>query len=75
VCDGDTAKSRHEQRRLCAVASWPGTLIVMTDPDAGGRMLRIFLDDFFRQRRQGRGAAVLHAFVAITDAMSTAANR
>ncbi|KAF5835757.1 hypothetical protein DUNSADRAFT_6938 [Dunaliella salina] len=52
VCDGDTVKSSHAQRRLQALVHWAGEIVILTDPDAGGRMLRIFLDDAFRLIKQ-----------------------
>mmetsp|Transcript_13649 Transcript_13649/g.36910 ORF Transcript_13649/g.36910 Transcript_13649/m.36910 type:complete len:380 (-) Transcript_13649:431-1570(-) len=99
VCDGDTVKSSHAQRRLQALVHWAGEIIILTDPDAGGRMLRIFLDDAFRQMNQKQHhlhrqhqqqreqqpqtnepqqarspPAILHAFVPISDAISSVAN-
>jgi len=84
-------KSSHAQQRLRALVYWEGDIIVLTDPDAGGRMLRIFLDDALRclcqqvqqqqQQQQGSGAhqaatpSVLHAFVRINDAISVVSNR
>lgn len=90
VCDGDTVKSVSAQKRLQALAWWEGDIVVLTDPDAGGRMLRLFLDDTLRQIKQqqqlprhnsrhqqqlAQPPTLLHAFVPIIDAISTSANR
>ncbi len=72
VCDGSFIKSRSAARDLALLQAWPGGCIVLTDPDAPGRELRMFLDDTLAQGAMRLDHAtqspLLHAFVAVRDA-------
>ncbi len=78
VCDGSSIKSGQAQADLELLASWPEAgLIVLTDPDAPGRELRMHLDEqLVQQALQGgqpqRAQRVKHAFISVQDATATA---
>lgn len=52
MCGGDglLGGGKEREKELTALSKWPGGLVVLTDPDQGGRDLRMFLDEVLVQR-------------------------
>ncbi|KAL6756953.1 hypothetical protein V8C86DRAFT_2612356 [Haematococcus lacustris] len=70
VCDGSMIKSQLAVGDLDKLRRWPHGLVVLTDPDQPGRMLRMYLDDVLGQQ----GMPLVHAFLPASLAVSTTAN-